>query len=386
MIFTNAFALNAVLTPAFAISFLLIIHFLLRHNSKVFEGPPFLFLFWLLLTFSFLAMSNSEKSINHWFLWTFPFFSYYFVFKNELAYLFSLDEIKDKILKYISYATLFACSFSILEFCFVNYLEFDLSFIPRGVVEDYNPIDLGFTRARSFTEESGHFSFFVEIFGPLAVCRIKNYKNVLLKTIALVTILLGLIATMSGVGLLLLSVYLTLFFNFYFFKKRISNLSRLRLFFYALGLLIPVIVIYPNFFPSLLDLVVFKIDPENLSYFDRMSRFSAVEKLSGVSYLIGYGPAAFSTLKVDSFISLYLGILMNTGIIGVILFTLFCWSKYSMIKKIKDIDIRFALKCSLLFAFVHLAFIDIIYVPWFWVLLSLIDIIYRKEKYKLAHI
>ena len=160
--------LNSVLTPAFAISFLLIFHFIFQKKRKVYEGPPYLLFFWSLLTFSFIVMSNGEKSLNHWFLWTFPFFSYYYVFKNELFQLFTLSEIKDKIFKYITYATLFACSFSVLEFCCKNFLDIDLDFIPRGAVEDYNPFD-GFFRARSFVEESGHFSFFVEIFGPLSV-------------------------------------------------------------------------------------------------------------------------------------------------------------------------------------------------------------------------
>ena len=122
-----------------------------------------------------------------------------------------------------------------------------------------------------------------------------------------------------------------------------------------------------------------KMDSDNTSNSDRSARFTAIDKLSGFAYLVGYGPAAFSTLKVDSFISFYLGILMNTGIIGMTLFTLFCLSKYRSIKKIKDLDCSFALKCSFFFACFHLAFIDIIYVPWFWVLLSIIDVINLKE-------
>jgi hypothetical protein len=380
MIFTNAFALNSVLTPAFAISFIFIVHFILDKKKKVYQRPTYLLFFWLLLTFSFIFMSNSEKSLNHWFLWTFPFFSYYFVFKNELFQLFTLTEIKDKIFKYITYATLLACSFSVLEFCCINFLGIDLSFIPRGAVEDYLPFDFGFVRARSFAEESGHFSFFVEIFGPLSVFWINKNLKFSLKLLALVIILLGLMVTLSGVGLLLLGIYILMLFDFYLFRKETSTKFKLKVIFYAIGLFFFLLILYPDFFSNIRDLIAFKMASDNTSNAERVGRFAAIDKLSGLSYLMGYGPAAFSTLNVDSFISLYLGIFMNTGIIGISLFTLFCLSKYRSIKRIKDIDCRFALKCSFLFACFHFAFIDIIYVPWFWVLLSLIDVIYLKEK------
>lgn len=380
IIFTNAFALNSVLTPAFAISFLLVFHFILRKKKIVYERPPYLLFFWFLLTFSFIVMSNGEKSLNHWFLWTFPFFSYYFVFKNELFHLFTLSEIKDNIFKCITYATLFACSFSLLEFCCINFFDIDLSFIPRGAVQDYRPFDFGFIRARSFSEESGHFSFFVEIFGPLSIYWINKNLQFPFKLTALGIILLGLIVTLSGVGLLVLILYLFMFFNSYLFRRKTSSSVKIKVIFCAFGLFYLIVVLYPDFFSTLWNLIAVKTELDNESYLQRVGRFAAIDKLSGFAFLIGYGPAAFSTLNVDSFISLYLGIFMNTGIIGITLFTLFYFSKYRSIQRIKDVDCRFALKCSFLFACFHLAFIDIIYVPWFWVLLSLIDVIYIKEK------
>ena len=383
MIFTNAFALSSVLTPAFAISFIFIFHFslqvVLQGNTIRSLRPPYLLFLWLLLTFSFLAMSDSNKATNHWLLWTFPFFSYYYVFKNELFRLFTLSEIKNKVFKVISYTTLFACSFCIIEFCSTNFLSIDLSFIPRGLVKEYSPYDAGFFRARSFAEESGQFSFYVELLGPLSVFWInKNFKFPF-KLIALAIIILGLMATMSGVGLLLLGVYIFLFFNSHLSRKRTSSTTKAKLLVYAFGIVYLIGVYYSDGFSTIFGLITIKIDPDNFSYLDRSGRFYAIEKLSGVAYLIGYGPAAFSTLDVNSLISFYLGVLMNTGVIGVLLLSLFCFSKYRIIKKIKDIDCRFALKCSFLFACFHLIFIDTIYVPWFWVILALIDVIYLKE-------
>lgn len=327
-------------------------------------------------------MSSGEKSFNHWFLWTFPFFTYYFVFKNELFHLFTLSEIKDKIFKCITFVTLFACSFSVLEFYCKNFLGIELDFIPRGVVEDYNPFDGAF-RARSFVEESGQFSFFIEIFGPISVFWITKNLNFPLKFFALTIIILGLLSTMSGVGILLLAIYLFLTFEYYIFKKKTTFLFRMKVIFVLAGFFV-IFLEFQDFFLNLQGLVAAKIDGDNASHSDRVSRFDALSKLSGLAYIIGYGPAAFSTLQVDSFISLYLGILMNTGVIGLVLFFLFCLQKFKTILRIEDLDIRFALKCSFLFACIHLVFIDTIYVPWFWVMLVFIDVINKKEKLNLV--
>ena len=371
MIFTNAFALNSVLTPSFAISFLLILDYL-RFPKKSFQSKPhYLLYFWLLLTFSFIVMSDGEKCRNHWLLWTYPFFTYFFVFKNELSRLFTLEEIKSKVVKVIAYATIFACAFS-------TFLGIDLSFIPRGTVEDYTPFD-GFFRARSFAEESGHFSFFVEIFGPLSIYWILNNLKASFKLVTIGVIVLGLVATMSAVGLLFMFVYIGMFANFYIVEQN-SKVSAKILFLVSLiAFLVVITVVYPEVFSTIWDLIMMKLNPENVSHADRASRFSAIEKMSGIAYLIGYGPAAFSTLNVDSFISFYLGVFMNTGIIGLWLFLCFCLSIFHKIKSIRDANLRFALKTSFFFACAHLAFIDIIYVPWFWVMLSIAEVVSKKN-------
>lgn len=378
MIFTNAFALNSVLTPSFAISFLLILDYL-RFPKKSFQSKPhYLLYFWLLLTFSFIVMSDGEKCRNHWLLWTYPFFTYFFVFKNELSRLFTLEEIKSKVVKVIAYATIFACAFSTFEFCCSNFLGIDLSFIPRGTVEDYTPFD-GFFRARSFAEESGHFSFFVEIFGPLSIYWILNNLKASFKLVTIGVIVLGLVATMSAVGLLFMFVYIGMFANFYIVEQN-SKVSAKILFLVSLiAFLVVITVVYPEVFSTIWDLIMMKLNPENVSHADRASRFSAIEKMSGIAYLIGYGPAAFSTLNVDSFISFYLGVFMNTGIIGLWLFLCFCLSIFHKIKSIRDANLRFALKTSFFFACAHLAFIDIIYVPWFWVMLSIAEVVSKKN-------
>lgn len=73
------------------------------------------------------------------------------------------------------------------------------------------------------------------------------------------------------------------------------------------------------------QVVMTKLDTDNSSFNDRSDRIIGLEHfLSGVNLIVGYGAAAFSTLKTPSFISLYVGILMSTGILGIVLFLSFC--------------------------------------------------------------
>lgn len=380
MVFTNALALNSVLTPAFAVSFIFIAHFLFL-PKKLYSRPPFLFYFWLVYLFSYFGMATGSKATNHLFLWSFPFFVYYFIFKNELFANFSLQDIKKNVLGVITFTTIFSCAFAILEFISSNFLGLDLSFIPRGTVETYRPFDMGFFRARSFVEESGHFAFFVEIFGPLSVFWINRYVKRFTKYILYTIILFGFLTTLSGAGFGLLLLYLFLMVSGYYFRTGVkNNSSKIKMVFSLISLSILVLILFPHIIDFIGNVISAKFDVNNVSRAERESRLLALDRLSGLSFLIGYGPAAYDTLKVPSFISLYLGILMNTGIIGLTLFVLFELSKYNIVRRIKDFDLRIALKSSLVIAFIHLGFIDIIYVPWLWILLAIIDVVHKKER------
>lgn len=380
MAFTNAFAISAVLSPSFLVSFVFIFHFFVYPKKAVMISPPYLFYFWLVYSVSFLVMSSGEKSLNHWFLWTFPFFSYYFIFRSELSWFFTLEEIKALVLKYVSWVTLFACIYGVLEFCCRNFLHIDFDFIPRGAVQEYSPFDLGLYRARSFAEESGHFAFFLEIFGPLTVYWLSRNVRLIFQYFGYIVICLGMLVTMSGIGVLFLAIYLLLLLvaNIRSSKNRIS--SRLKYLLFSLTVVVMIYTTIPDLIDGLVGIVMSKFDSKNFSRLDRLSRFSALRELSGLSFLIGYGPAAFSTLGTKTFISLLLGIIMNTGAIGLISFSLFYLSKLVLSRRIRDVKLSFALQTSLIFAGVHLLFIDIIYVPWFWLLLAILDVVYVKEK------
>ena len=228
---------------------------------------------------------------------------------------------------------------------------------------------------------AGLFSFFLEIFGPLTIYWLNFYTKSKYKYIGFFIIILALFTTLSGVGFVCFFAYLISICYYYVLRKGVSVKTKIVVSLSLSLFLFFIIFVFSDIFDFVWGIIEFKLDSNNVSHADRVSRFDAVDKLSGFAYLIGYGPAAFSTLNTETFISLYLGILMNTGILGLVLFMLFSYKKYKKILRFSDDNCKFAFMSSFLFAIFHLTFIDIIYVPWFWVLLSLIDVIYLKEKH-----
>lgn len=380
-IFTSAFALSPVLTFSLAIGAILLIGSFL--NGNLFYGtkePPFLLLSNIILFISYLLFATGEKCFNHLLLWTIPPFLYYFVFKRVLISQFNKKEIENKVFAVITFSTIFSSSYAIFEFIAINFFNIDLSFIPRGMLEEYNPFALGNIRARSFMEESGHFSLFLEIFVPISIYWIYyNVNNILFRYILYAVFAIGLFVSFSAFGFACILMGLLLFLIYKFYEA--GNIFKGLVI--VTEILCGVIVLYfliPSVFDSIWDIISGKLDSDNTSHSDRESRFVALKYLDGIHLFIGYGPAAFSTLKLNSFVSFYLGVLMSTGLIGLLFYIFFIIRQFTYVKNLSNKPLQFSLFLSLFFSVLHYAFIDNIYVPWFWVLLSLIYAFHCKEK------
>lgn len=345
-----------------------------------FKEPPLLICFYLVLTISFIFISTGEKSFNHYLLWSIPILFYFFMFKRQIYRLYSLDEIKKDLLGVITIATITACGFAVIEFVLVNFVGLDMSIIPRGSVENYTPLALDRIRARSFMEESGQFAFFCEIFAPISVYWINKYEeNNLKKLIALSVIFSGFLLSFSAVGFLCILLWIFAF-SFYMLKEMNGGASKLIFITTTIFIILLLIILASDLVDSFSIIINNKLDPDNGSHSDRESRFAALSYFEGVNMITGYGPAAFDTLKIDSFISFYLGILMNTGLLGLLFYILFICRQFVFVRNMSDRGLKFAFTLSILFSSIHLMFVDVIYVPWFWVMLSLSNVIYFKEK------
>ena len=97
----------------------------------------------------------------------------------------------------------------------------------------------------------------------------------------------------------------------------------------------------------------------------------------GINLFIGYGAGAYSSLNISSLVSFYVGILLNTGILGILLYSLFIITQARMIFRIEELRFKAAFFMSFVIATTHYLFVDNIYVSWYWIMLSLAYCFYK---------
>lgn len=302
------------------------------------------------------------------------------MFRRQVYTLFTIEEIKTNVFAVVTFATLLACGFAIFEFVSVNLLGQDLSFIPRAAREEYRlKVDGFLFRARSFMSESGYFSFYWEMYAPLAVYWLNKNANTIMRYMAFFILFMGLFLSFSSFGYVCMILWVALLFVHKLEgKNKIYGILSLI---FGLGIILLLMELFiPEMFDMLIYVIDSKLDSSNSSYEDRESRFEVLKYFNGISIFIGYGPDAAGTLNTDSFISFYLGVLMNTGIIGLAMIFMFFICQLNKILKLRDLKLKFSFFLSFIFSCMHLMFIDLIYFPWVWVMYSLLSAIRYKER------
>ncbi|NDV64969.1 hypothetical protein [Bacteroides sp. 224] len=375
-VFTNAFAVSSFVNiPTFISLILCVVFFCHVKWHKIILKPSLLYIIWAILTFSLFLFSEANKALNHWVMWTWSFFIFYFVVKKTLLYVISLSSVFFyKIFNVLSFTVFFASVFAIFEFFAVNFSGIDLNlYIPRGSVEEYQPLALTFIRARSFMEESGQFSFFLECFAPISIgwIFINSKKKKVVRIIYVSVVVISLFVTFSAYGFVALLMSLIVFFYYFIVYSESAAVFFKKTFFILISIVLASLFL-STFIDQALEVVNIKLDGST-SMNERTSRFEGIlPYLKGVNLFIGYGPAAHETLGIGSFISSYLVVLMSTGILGLILFVTFLINHFSVILSIEDYRWRCCFVISFVTSVVHLMFVDMIIYPWFWLLLSLL--------------
>lgn len=222
--FTNAFAMSSFVSmPTFLAAIYTFIYLILLFSSriKLHKEGYWLLAYWILLTFSFILFATGEKCFNHYVMWTFSFFAFYHVFKSLVLYLLEFEsKIFNIILNVISFSVFISSLFAIIEFLLVNFYGVNLeNIIPRGTVEQYTPLASNFIRARSFMEESGHFSLYLEIFVPITLAWFLNTRKKKIILISYISIVLfALFFSFSAYGLVALMIAIFIYLYYYVFS------------------------------------------------------------------------------------------------------------------------------------------------------------------------
>ena len=381
--FTNAFAVNPFFTiPTLFCFFIALLYFLIIANTKFkfnIDKGVSLFFFCIVFTITTLINQRGEKTINQYILWIFSFLFFYFALRNSLCIILDTKRYFIKnVFTSLFYVVLFASLFAIAEFSLVNFGGIDLAkYIPRGTVSEYTPLALLYIRARSFMEESGQFALFLECLAPIAIAYCSLKYNKIVTFIYLTVIVLSMLVSFSAYGFVALVICFFIYIYYIATSKKTNNLTLIRLFLiltflfvllYALGL-----------FDLLFNIISSKLDPDqSSSYNDRQDRVISLSNyFYGINLFIGYGAGAYSSLNISSLVSFYVGILLNTGILGILLYSLFIITQARMIFRIEELRFKAAFFMSFVIATTHYLFVDNIYVSWYWIMLSLAYCFYK---------
>jgi hypothetical protein len=397
--FTHAFAISGILPlPLIVlISIFLISILTLNNNIKIYFDAEdlflFLFLFLVLVSFIFSFYFNQhieyKTVINHLLSYIITIVLMYFFLKTYILSYAKKNTFKT-ILKYITISVFISSLIGIFEFIDKNFLHYGIDeFIYRPTVKDMPALFNLFYRMRSFTEEPGHFGLFLEIFSPLSLYYIFNSNiKVIYAVIFSFTVLISLIFTFSTASFVIIpiSIFITLAYflyknnvvikQLYFYKRIIYILFSLILFFILLD--------YIGFI-SFLDLVetaVKKITNSSSSS-DRLERASETLNVfynsNIIQLLFGFGPAGNLSYNLNSVVSLYVTILFEVGILGIILFILFLLVVFKKIISIKS-NIKYFFMISFISATLHYSIISNYWFPWLWFLIVLIAYVKRYER------
>jgi hypothetical protein len=406
MPFVSAFAFTGTISLPLIFAVFLFILMIVKiiRSGKLPEGFPgfdlviiFLFLFFVLFSFAINGWGNS-KSLNHTVAYLSTFLLFYVAIKFTFFNASDKNLLLKRVLQLITYTTIISALYGNVEFISSNVFGVNLNdYIPRPTEAEawYDATVLGsFYRARGFAPESGHFTFMMGLFAPLAIYYLyftglckwhKFFKG--LSIIFIVLSFIFAVSTASFIIVPLAFICASVFYakRIYFYIKR--YLSK----FVISTILISTIVILLNYFFSFYTLILLSITSklDSSSFDDRQaridffntnfSRFDLIKKISGS------GPAGYNILGFDesnSILSLYHNITFEMGFFGIFLIlSLFFYVALSALK-IKD-KIGFFLLASLLSGIFHFYFIANFWYPWFWFIAAFVIFCRKQNKFLL---
>lgn len=392
---TSAFAITQVINIPLMIAVLLAVVFYTGFITRNVIVSFYKEDFWLIALLGFVVCSlllniqvaKSSKPINHTFAYFYTFFISFLTIRWSIVEAwprFNRDTLA-KLSYYLRISVFVASGFGILEFILkvFFFIDFD-AYVPHPAVENYEPTVLGeILRVRSFAEESGAFSYFLEVIFPLTLYGFA--RRSVIAYLYYITVFICFVLTFSSAGFGLMFVILALW-GFQSFLKLFGKglvLSK-RVVYFSLLFLLIALVLTPYFLP-ILEAVLLDKATNSASADDRMFRLmEGLEFFANspiLNQLVGSGPAAYDTYAFISkgMVMLYETFLLEGGILGLLSFCLFVYLVMVKAFRIKDPIYRNSLVISLVCSIIHWLFIATYWYPWFWISVIFVQLIEEKQ-------
>lgn len=394
--FTSFFALSAWLRMPVIINqllFLVLIIGVFKNNRVktkwIVKEDLFLLVFFALVWLSFLFGFLEKRSFNHSLAYTNSILFYFFLSKYVIE-LFQIPSIKIAKVVYRSFAV---CSFiMIVDFIGRNYFNVSLrqTFSEAdGAISNMDYfIRTGFRRVGGVAEEPGHMAMFYNIYFGISLYYIslkKQNKSFYVWVFSLFIVCQFMM--FSNAGIILPVIAGIFIFSINKLKRLKITPKQILIVFSSLVLVIIVGVVILFFdigntaqiFEEFFDKVFFnESDNAYSSSGQRLKQWSRALKNFTGRPLLGNGPGFGVNEDPEGYLSVYLTILSDVGIIALLFFLSF---QERLIRKVMSLDttLRSCLLFSVITSFLHLIIIADFYHAPLWILFVFIQLIYKEK-------
>lgn len=299
-----------------------------------------------------------------------------------------------RIFAFLTWGTIGAAAFVIVEFCVKNLNGPTLdNLLPRVSPSDYEALYFfgseSVIRARGFAAESGHMALFLLMTLPFVFYYFLHYRGNRTKAISgSLVVLTAIVCTTSAAALadlLVTGIFGAITFGVWL-RRRSPRKERRRAATIGAslaGLLVSLIAVLQA--TSGWPLVLFQGVLNKLLFEDqapgsRYSRWGEGLRMFRESPLLGQGPGAAANVKGTGIVNLYLDILVDTGAIGLLLFMCILAVAMARIIRISS-PVRWVYLFSFVVLVVHYIAISDYWFPWLWILLALVNYSYAQERH-----
>lgn len=345
----------------------------------------FLCFVWLSFLFGFLE----KRSFNHSLAYTNSILFFFFLIK----YVIEWQRISLlKISKVVYYSFLTASLIIIIDFIGINFLNIEIRNWYSEIDGKISNMDYfirnGFKRVGGVAEEPGHMAFFYNIYFGISLFYLSSKNNIKTLIMPIILYLLCQFAMLSNAGIIL--PVFALLFIFIYNKLKKLKISKKQILiicsFLFIFLFTSIIFIFfdvgnsSKIIEEFFDKVFFnESDKSYSSSGQRLKQWERAFTNFIKKPVLGNGPGYGVNEDAEGYLSVYLTILSDLGILAFLTFLSFL---VILIQRILYLDIysrSFLLFCVMT-CFLHLFIIADFYHAPFWILLVLIQLKYKENK------
>ncbi len=356
-------------------------------NNWLLSEDSLLIGFLILVWVSFLFGTRNQRSFNHSLAYTNAVLLYFFLSK----YVFKLLKISTiEVAKIIYWSFLAVSLIIIIDFIGINFFDFSL----RRLFSDVNGktsnmdyyIRWGFKRVGGVAEEPGSMAIFYNIYFGITLYYL-NFNSSIKKHIGVLFIFIlchFFLFSSAGMTLPILAVCIIFIINILKkYKISVKQISVVLKIFVAIIFASIVIFLFdiemPQEVKNFVNKILFNETGSYSSSGQRLKQWQRALSNFIKSPFLGNGPGFGVNEDREGYLSVYLTILSDVGIIA---FLLFIYFMRILIQKIMRIDepIRNFILFSAITSFLHLIIISDFYHAPVWILFFFIQNLYKEQK------